>query len=275
MFEKKKTREEEKTLPVEPDEVRSVRRVDYQEHSDSSGDDDYAYTDTEEKVALDIVARGNQYYVVCTKTYYGHSYDRYESPMNTYSERVTLEICPIEADRCGQGKDELLAYMNRDNAERIWGGCDTVSRPTESFVVEQVTRALKKHAGEARVMAKKERGECKPNAVYISYSGEPRAIYIDDFTTNEGLAMALDCDDVHIGTMGDEDDAVVAYFYNAKVRYGIPYNRVASALFDACLEGAVVTCGWDAENDVCVPMDPDDVKAVVKLIKVKKAMLHP
>ncbi len=251
-------------------EVQFIRRVDMEESSDSDGDE-YDYTDTERRDALDIVRTDDGYYAVRTKTEYEHSYDQYESPMNTYSERVTLEICPLRETMLDSDRETLLAYMDEDRSGTVWGGCDSVTYPDRDFVTAQVARALKKHADEKRVAEKKAAGECKPNAVRIAYDGEPEAIYIDDFTTNEGLSRALGCDAVTVTSMAGHPE--IACFYNAKIKYGIPYNHVASAVFGHALEGPVVTCGR-AEDGSCIPFPEDQVEDIVRIISVKKAMIR-
>ncbi len=47
--------------------------------------------------------------------------------------------------------------------------------------------------------------------------------------------------------------------------HGSPYNRVASSLLDACLEGAVVVCGY--RDGECIPLDSDAAEKVYNAVK--------
>ncbi len=249
--------------------VTHIRRVDITEKSESTGNGDDRYTDTEEKTAIDIVEQNGQLYVVLTESYYSHSYDQYESPMNTYSESTSFKICAINDDMKDSDKAALLDYM--DNTERIRGSYDYAGYPETAFVAAQVERVLKKRADDLRIAEKKAKGECKPNAVYITALGKVSGVYIDSFRTNEDLARMLGCDGVTICYNKDIPD--VAYYYNAKVRSGVVYNRLASSFFGTNLEGDIVTCARDKAG-ILIPLTEHEVEHVIKLFNLKKKLLN-
>jgi len=247
--------------------VTHIRRVDFTENSESTGNGDDRYTDTEEKTALDIVEQNGQLHVVLTESYYSHSYDQYESPMNTYSEGTSLKICAISEDMKEADKATLLAYM--DNTERIRGSYDYAGYPETEFVCAQVERALKKHEDELRIAEKKKNGECEPNAIHITSIGRVFGVYIDDFSTNEVLAQSLSCDAVNIYCKESEPE--IGYFYNAKVRSGVIYNQLASAFLNRNLEGDVILCAMDGDGNP-TPFSKDELLQIFnRLTGMKKS----
>ncbi len=245
--------------------VTFVKRIDLVEESDYEGDE-YRNSDSRSRDALDIVEQDGRYYLVRTKSYYSSSYDMYESPMHTSSQNCRLQICPIDEAMLGAQKEELLKYM--DGQQSIWGRYDYDTMPTEVFVTGQVEKALKKHEEELEIARRKEKGECKPNAVFVSYSGESSPKYVHDFSTEKGLADALGCDAVNV-TCREE----VAFFQSKKVVFGLPLNRVASSILGGCLEGPVVVCG--CKEGKCVPLTEEEVEELVHRFRVRKERLWP
>ncbi len=237
--------------------VKHIRRVDLIKESRETDDGEYQYSYTEEKTALDIVEQDGQFYVVLTESHYCHSYDQYESPMNTYSESTSFKIYEIGENMKEADKAALLAYM--DNAERIRGSYDYAGYPETGFVCAQVERALKKHADELRIAEKKKNGECGPNAIYITSIGRIFGIYIDDFSSNEVLARTLCCDAVTVCRKDSEPE--IGYFENAKRRSGIIYNRLASAFLNASLDGDVVICAMDKDGKP-TPFSDDELSEI-------------
>lgn len=246
--------------------VTHIRRVDITENSESTGNGDDRYTDTEEKTAIDIVEQNGQLYVVLTESYYSHSYDQYESPMNTYSEGTSLKICAISEDMKDSDKAALLAYM--DNTERIRGSYEYAGYPETEFVCAQVERALKKHEDELRIAEKKKNDECEPNAIHITSIGRVFGVYIDDFSTNEGLATALGCDAVTV--CREDSEPKIGYFHNAKRRSDIILNRLASAFLGENLDGDVVICAMD-EDENPTPFSEEELLDIFnRLVRMKK-----
>ncbi len=246
--------------------VTHIRRVDVTEKSESTGNGDDRYTDTEEKTALDIVEQNGQLYVVLTESYYSHSYDQYESPMNTYSGSTSFKICTLGENMKNSDKETLLEHIK--SVEIIFGSSDKAGYPKESFVAKQVERALKNHADELRIAEKKKNGECEPNAIYITSIGKVFGVYIDDFLTNEGLAIALGCDAVTVCRKDSEPE--IGYFHNAKRRSGIILNRLASAFLGENLDGDVVICAMDGDGKP-TPFSEDELLEIFnRLTRMKQ-----
>ncbi len=275
-FKKKNKHKQQETLANNPTPappvctVSHIKRIDVQKYESSSGDGEYSESSTTNFDCLDIVRRASIHYVVRTKSHYYSSYDRYESPMNTESQRTTFEIHAITPDMIEWQKDQLLGFMEKGKA--IWGECGEASsyvEPLLHFVEQQVERALKRHADELRIAEKKKAGDCIPNAVLIPPSGPATPIYIDDFTP-DGLAAAMDCDRVTMSYM--DTDERVGYFYDAKIVYGRPYNAVASAMLGAVLEGNVITCAR-GEDGSFLPLEEQDAIHIAELCKIKQKFM--
>ncbi len=257
---------DEKKVNAEECSVTHIRRVDITEKSESTGNGDDRYTDTEEKTALDVVEQNGQLYVVLTESYYSHSYDQYESPMNTYSESISFKICTLGENMKESDKEILLEHIK--SVEIIFGSSDKAGYPKESFVVKQVERALKNHADELRIAEKKKNGECEFNAIYITSIGRVFGVYIDDLSTNEGLATALGCDAVAVCRKDREPE--IGYFHNEKRRSGIILNRLASAFLNASLDGDIVICAMD-ENGNPTPFSEDELLEIFnRLTRMKR-----
>ncbi len=257
---------DEKKVNEEECSVTHIRRVDMTENSESTGNGDDRYTDTEEKTALDIVEQNGQLYVVLTESYYSHSYDQYESPMNTYSGSTSFKICTLGEYMKDSDKETLLEHIKC--AEIIFGSCDKAGYPKESFVAKQVERALKKHADGLRIAEKKKKGECEPNAIYITSIGRVFGVYIDDFSTNEVLARSLSCDAVTVCRKDSEPE--IGYFENAKRRSGIIYNRLASAFLNASLDGDIVICAMNGDGKP-TPFTEDELLEIFnRLVRMKQ-----
>ncbi len=266
---KNKEKEAKEQKPVREPYLKLVRRVDVQEESTSEGDGEYYDHDTLNCEVLDIVRCKGEYYAVLTLTYYSSTYDRYESPMNRSSERSSFEIHKISEELLNADKDAILENMK--TTEAIFGSCQEApswSSPQESFVEEYAARALLDHEAKLRAAEAKKAGKAKPNAVEIPASGRAKAIYIDDFSSR-GLARALDCDEVKVFEWDENED--VAYFYDAKVVFGRPYNAAASSVFEATLEGTVIACGRNDDGS-CAPFDEESAKLIANLFNVKKSM---
>ncbi len=243
-----------------PDEVDHIKQIFADSSWDSKSDDDGYYSSRTQKYeSLDIVRQFDDLYLVHTKTHYYSSYDRYASPMETTTERSTFQLCAITQDMLEHSKEQLLAFM--ETAESIHGSCQDApaySAPGAYFICKYTRKTLGNERRRRLAEENKKKGNTKPNAVYVPARGKAKPMHIDDFSP-DGLAFALDCDEVKLGQK--DDDPAIGYFYDAKIVYGRSYNARASAMLGTALEGIVIICSR-SEAGECQPFAPEEAKLV-------------
>ncbi len=266
----KKNKASETKVELPADHVWFIKRIDVKSDSYSSGDGEYSSSDTYKYDALDIVKQYDNYYLIRSETYYNSSYDRYESPMNTSSERSSFTLCPISEDMLEYTKEQLEKYMQESKG--FSGSCQdapSYSAPSEHFVCKYARKVIDDHQAQLREAENKKNGGAKHNAIWIPAVGKADAIYIDDFSSR-GLARALGCDEVKIFTWDKEPS--IAYFYDKKIVYGRAYNELASSIFGVALEGIVMACACD-EKGSCKPLDEKSANLIAGLCNVKKKFM--